>query len=97
MRRVSVAVEEVRENLTRRLEEVEGAGLSEEDMARVFAEEMDKSVENTSSVLWVWLSKVSCIHTCTCTLYMYTYKCMYTVHTYMYVYMFVVTCVHSAA
>ena len=72
MRRVSVAVEEVSENLTRRLEEVEGAGLSEEDMARVFAEEMDKSVENTSSVLWVWLSKVSCI----CTLYMYTYKCM---------------------
>jgi SUN domain-containing protein 1/2 len=57
VRRVSVAVEEVSENLTRRLEEVEGAGLSDEDMARVFAEEMDKSVENTSSVLWVWLSK----------------------------------------
>ena len=57
---MSATMEEVKKNLTQRLEAVEGAVLSEEDMARVFGEEMDKSMENSSSVLWVWLSKVSC-------------------------------------
>ena len=55
-------MEEVKKNLTQRLDEVEGAGLSEEDMARVFGEEMDKSIKNNSSVLWVWLKEVSCTY-----------------------------------
>ena len=63
---MSVTLEEVKKNLTLRLEAVEGAVLSEEDMARVFGEEMDKSVDNSSSVFRLWLSKVSCTCTCMC-------------------------------
>ena len=65
-------MEEVKKNLTQRLDEVEGAGLSEEDMARVFGEEMDKSIKNNSSVLWVWLKEVSC----TCYMYSTMYVCI---------------------
>ena len=64
LRQVAVAVEEVRDNVTQRLNEVEGTALGEEDVARVFGEEMDKNVENSSSVLWVWLSGVSLPTTC---------------------------------
>lgn len=58
---VTEAMERVKESMSVRLEEVKkemGAGLTEEDVARVFAEEMDKSVENRTSVLWLWLSEV---------------------------------------
>ena len=51
--------EEERRKMIERLEGLEAAGLTAEDMARVFGEEMDKSVENRESVLWLWLSEVS--------------------------------------
>ena len=58
---VTEAMEQVKESMSVRLEEMKmetGEGLTEEDVARVFAEEMDKSVENRTSVLWLRLSEV---------------------------------------
>jgi SUN domain-containing protein 1/2 len=40
-----------------RLEALEATGLSREDLARAFQEEMEKSVESNTSVLWMWLSQ----------------------------------------
>ena len=58
IQQLSVATEETRGNMAQRLDTVEGAALSEEDIARVFAEEMDKSTKNSESILWVWLFTV---------------------------------------
>ena len=78
--RVSAALEDVRSSIERRLQELEkaqGAALSEEDVARLFGEEMSKHVEDRDSVLWVWLSGVSMynmyvhVHVQYDTIYMY--------------------------
>ena len=53
----SVGEEEKRE-VVERLDVLEGAGLDREEVAKVFQEEMEKSVGSNSSVLWMWLSQV---------------------------------------
>ena len=60
----SVGEEEKRE-VVERLESLEGAGLDREEVAKVFQEEMEKSVGSNSSVLWMWLSQVR-RRECTC-------------------------------
>ena len=60
----SVGEEEKRE-VVERLESLEGAGLEREEVAKVFQEEMEKSVGSNSSVLWMWLSQVR-RRECTC-------------------------------
>ena len=56
--------EKERREVVGRLESLEGAALSRDDLARAFTEEMEKSVGSNSSVLWMWLSQVGlgCIH-----------------------------------
>ena len=51
--------EEERMRVVKRLEELEAAGLSREDMARAFEEEMKKNLETNTGVLWVWLHQVN--------------------------------------
>ena len=51
--------EEERRKVAERLDTLEGASLSREDLAKAFQEEMERSVGSNTSVLWLWLSQVS--------------------------------------
>ena len=50
--------EEERREVVERLEALEAASLSREDMVKVFEQEMETSVGTNTSVLWKWLSQV---------------------------------------
>lgn len=47
--------EEERRKVVERLEVLESAKLSHEDLAKAFQEEIEKSVSNNTSVIWTWL------------------------------------------
>lgn len=51
--------EEERRKVVERLEVLESAKLSHEDLAKAFQEEIEKSVSNNTSVIWTWLHQVS--------------------------------------
>ena len=58
VRQLSAVEESERRAMIQRLEALEAAGLSNEDVVREFEKEMKKSVDDRNSVLWLWLSEV---------------------------------------
>ena len=58
---VVASLAEVRENVLQRIEELEGVTgrmVEEEDVVRIFGEELNKTVESRDSILWSWLTRV---------------------------------------
>ena len=61
MKAVVASLAEVRENVLQRIEELEGVTgrmVEEEDVVRIFGEELNKTVESRDSILWSWLTRV---------------------------------------
>lgn len=61
VRAVVASLAEVRESVLQRIEELErvtGGMVEEEDVVRIFGEELNKTVERKDSILWSWLSRV---------------------------------------
>ena len=58
---VVASLAEVRESVLQRIEELEGVTgrmVEEEDVIRIFGEELNKTIESRDSILWSWLTGV---------------------------------------